>query len=350
MPNVEAVIAKHNAATAEPAPDVSSAPPAGASVAGSAVADVETPAGAGELASPTAIDDGAAVDRDELQAKLVADRARTRAKQLRRQAKADSEAAAKAKADADAELARWKALGKDQSFLDAIKAAGHDPRQVYEQMRQEALKAGTPEARIEALEKKHAAELEAIRAELKKRDDEAAEREEKAKAAEKAAAEARHAQMFEADFRKALGVKEFAPLLEEYEPEQLFGLATKLFREPRTLFEHAKSLKVNLTARDGTFTMQDIFQVMRAMQAAHHARMQRRTQGAAPQTRDAPVTQEPEANTTVNGTAERKAGPPTTIGNDIATSHASTRSDKELRASMTRDEWRAYVRKKYEHV
>lgn len=348
MPNVDAVVAKYNAeaATAEPALEPSSAPPAEGSGAGSAVADAAAQSG-GSPTSPTATNEVPALDHDELRAKLDVDRARTRAKLLKKQAAAEREEATKKKADADAELAKWKALGKDQKWLDAIKAAGHDPRVVYEEMRQEALKAGTPEARFEALEKKHADEMAELRAELKKRDDREAEREKQREEAQKKAQAAEHARLFEADFNQALRVKEFAPLLEEYEPEQLLGLATKLFDNPKTIFDHAKSLNVALTAKDGTFTMQDIFRVMRATQAAHHAKMQRRNQSAAPQTREAPVTQEPEAKPTVNGTAERKAGSPTTIGNDLATIRASGKSDKELRASMTRDEWREYVRMKH---
>jgi len=349
MPNVDAVVAKYNAessAEAESAVESPSAPPAGGSAAGSAPADEA-------LSATTATSPGATneppLDHDELRAKLDADRERHRAKELRRKAKADADAAAKTKAEADAELAKWKAIGKDQSFLDALKAAGRDPREVYEQMRQEALKAGTPDARIEALEKKYAAELEGLRAELKKRDDREAEREKEREEQEKRSAAAREDRVFQGDFQHVSARPEFATLLEEYDPPQLFALANSLRRNPETLFAHAKSLKVGLTSKGGNFNMLDIFRVMHATQAAHRARAAAK-KTAAPQTSETPA-QGSEANRTVNGTAERKADTPTTIGNHIATSNAaSKKTEQELRASMTRDEWREYVRKKHENA
>jgi hypothetical protein len=335
---VNAVIAKHDAPSgAEPAPDAPVAPPGGTSGAGSAPADVETSAvQSGETpASP-----GATIDHAALQAKLQHDRKLRQAKALRRKSKEESEAAAASRKEADEAKAKWTGLGKDKSWLEAVREAGHDPRKVYEEMQAEARKAGTPEAQLEAMGKAFEAKLSAALDEhvspLKKTIEEiTAERDElKAKS---------EAQGFVGDFQRALSVGKFQPLLEEYEPEDLFRLATSLRKNPGRLIESAKSLKVPLTSDDGSFSMLDIFNVMHATQAAHREKLQRRNQSAAPHTSQAGQQQPPQAKPPVNGTVERKAEV-TTIGNDLAASSA-TEADKLK--TMSRSQRVAYLAKKY---
>lgn len=340
MPNAEALIAKYNAepSGAEAAVDPSSAhPPAAGSAAASAPADAPDSSQGADVSSTNE----APLDHGVLAAKLAADRAARAAKRSRRDAAKDREEAEKTKREAADELAKWKALGKDKPWLDAVKATGHDPAKVFAEMQQEAMRAGTPEAQIAAITSKYDGEIAALKKEL-------ADEREGRESAKKEADRVRVESGFRDDFGRAAREPQFAPLLEEYEPDTLFSIANGLRAEPKKLFNAAKELGVSLTGQRGEFTMIDIFNVMRATQAAHQSRMQRRNQSAAPQTSESPVTQATQAKPTVNGTAERKAGTPTTIGNDLATSRASVKSEKELRAKMTREEWRDYVSKKHE--
>lgn len=338
---VNAVIAKHDApAGADSAPDATGAPPAGAPGAESAPADVDVadPAqpAAGEPASP-----GATIDHDVLRAKLEIDRNRRRAKAVRKQQEAEAEAAKKAREEAEAEKTKWTGIGKNQTWLEAVKAAGHDPRKAFEEMQAEARRAGTPEAQLEAATKAFEAKLAQLEAEKiaplqKQLEEERAEKE----ALRQQASE----QRFVNDFQRGLGDDRFKDLLVEYDPPDLFRIATGLRDDPARLFQAAKSLGVRLTGDDGTFSMVDILSVMRATQVAHETRKQRRIQSAAPQTSQAGQQQPPQAKPPVNGTVERNAGSPTTIGNDLA---ASTASEADKLKGMTRNQRVAYLERKY---
>ncbi len=337
---VNAVIAKHDAPTgADSAPDAPGAPPAGAPGAESAPADAEAPYGAstpadgpgGAPASP-----GATVDHDVLRARLEADRARRRAKAERKQAQADREAAEAARKEAE----KWKGLPwKERAIAD-----GKDPLEVFREMQEEARKAATPEAREAALTKAFEAKLAAFENEklspLQKTVEEITrERDELRK---------QNTEMSIAgDFRDAASQDVFAPLLEEYEPQQLYQIARGLYDNPERARQAATNLRVPLTSGDGAVTMLDVFHVMRATQAAHQARMQRRNQSAAPHTSQAGQQQPPQAKPPVNGTVERNAGTPTTIGNDLAASSASDAQELERLKGMTRGQRVAYVAKKY---
>lgn len=341
---VASVIAKHDApADAEPVPDASSAPPAGVSETGSAAADVgASPEGSGPgegaLASPAATNQ---LDHDVLRAKLEHDRQVQRAKKLRRQQAQETSAAEKARKEAEAEAAKWKNLGKDKSFLETIKEAGHDPREVFEAMRAEALKAGTPEAQIESLSKAFEAKLAAALEEhvnpLKKTIEEiTADRD--------ALRRQNEQQGFANSFQQQLAVEKYKPLLEEYEPAELFRLASGLAGNPSRLHDAAKALNVPLTSNDGYFNMVDIFNVMHATQAAHQAKIQqRRNQSAAPQTSQGDPKQPPQMKPPVNGTVER-SNAATTIGNDLA---ASRTSEADQLKGMTRQQRVAFLAKKY---
>jgi hypothetical protein len=337
--HVASVAAKYDApADAEPVPDAASAPPAGVSETGSASVDVdaspavEVPAGT-EAPNQT-------LDHDVLRAKLEHDRQVLRAKRERKAAKQESEAARKAREEAEALKSKWNSIGKDKPWLDAIKEAGHDPREAYEQMRAEALKSGTPEAREEAMTKawdaKLASTLEEHVAPLKKTLEEiTAERDQ----LRKQNAE----QGFVGEFREQLAAEKFKPLLEEYEPEVLFRLAVGMRDDPARLRNAAKALNVPLTGGGEYFTMGDIFNVMHATQADHRARMQRRNQTAAPQASQSDPKQSLQMKPPVNGTVERPNAA-TTLGNDLAASRAT---EAEQLKGMSRQQRVAYLAKKY---
>lgn len=338
---VNAVVAKHEApAGAEPALDASTAPPGGASGAGSAPADEEAPSGAqppgGALASP-----GAPIDHDILKAKLQADRHRRQAKALRKQHAQETEAAKKAREEAEAEAAKWRGIGKGKTWLESIKEAGHDPRKAFEEMQAEARRAGTPEAQLEAMGKAFEAKLAAALDEhvnpLKKTIEEiTAERD----ALRKQTAE----QGFVGELERGLALEHFRSLTDEYDTPVLLNYA-KTFRDNEDRFWSAvKAYKVPLTRDDGSYTMVDILNVLKTVQTAHNHRMQqRRNQSAAPHTSQAGQQQPPQAKPPVNGTVERNADP-STIGNDLA---ASTATEADKLKGMTRQQRVAYLSRKY---
>lgn len=348
MPNVEAVTAKLEAADAaaagaEPAPDANAVAPqhGDASGAGSVPADATGGTGGQSGAGPSP---AGATTHDVLEAKLAADRNRRLTKGEKRAARLEREKqqqiTAKLEADqkeAAASKEQWKNLGKGKSWLETLKEAGRDPRQVFEEMRTEALKAGTPEARIEAMEKAVLQFQESTEKALKEeRDERQRERE--------AAQRERQQAIFVDDFRQGIARPEFAPLLDEYEPPQLLRFCEQLRQTPDYLMQEAKKLGVRLTGDDGTFNMIDILSVMKAsVDAVIARREQRRTQSAAPPSSTAAPTQAPAATKpTVNGTAARTAG--NTIGNDLAASRAS---EAEQLKGMTREQRSKYLQRKY---
>jgi hypothetical protein len=349
---IAAVTAKFETpAGAETAPDA----PADASPAGGAASGaVSAPAG-NTAALPTApTTEGAAtgaptppaIDHADLEAKLARDRELRAARDEKKRAKVAADAAEAAKKEAEAARARWATLGKDGSIIDTLREAGRDPREVFEAMKAEALKAGTPEAQIEKVTKLFETKITTLEQELKA-EREAREATQKAhEQQQRRAATEAATRGFHRDFEAECKTPEFASLLEEYEPEQLLNIAETMKNEPERLVAQVQRLKLdmpNLTAPDGRFNMKDIFRVLKATQDEHFARMQRRKQSAAPQT-SSPSPQQPAAASkpTVNGTAERK--PPTTIGNDLASSSAS---EAEQLKNMTFEQRKAYLAKKY---
>lgn len=318
------VIARVESAGAEPSAEAGEASQTdGSSADGSASADVSTQveaaAPSGEPAS-TSPEAPIAPDESELRAKLERDRERREARAAIRKAKLEAEARTKLEKELAEERSKQAAL-KGKPFLERLKEEGQDPRTVFEQMKAEALKAGTPEARIEALEKANEARVAALEAQLKAITD-AREQEQRAIAAE------RQERAFERDFSKALEIPAVKPLLDEYDPEDLLDIVRGM-RDPELLSAHAErlgvDLGVDLTDPDAEFNILHIFQVLRAQHDAHHAKKQRRQQQAAPQTSQ-PGTQPAEAKKpTVNGTEARNAG--TTLSNDLAATSAVAAPD-----------------------
>jgi hypothetical protein len=334
MPDLAKVQAVESKLVAEPAPapeKPAAAPPdGGASGSGSA------PVAPGEGAALSGPDDPgsppreAPIDHARLRAKLEADRERRAHAARRKQAEEDAAAAKKAREEAEAEKAKWSNVGKGKSYLDTIKELGHDPAKTYEEMRTEALKAGTPEARMEAMERAFEAKIAAERTE---REALAKQLEDERKAtaeAQKAERARASSQAFASDFERGLRDPKFESLTEEYEPAQLFRIVHSLRANPAHLFERAEDLRVNLTHDDGSFTMSDILSVMKATQERHHARLeeQRRKKTAAAQ--PSPAGKQPPAATkppTVNGTAERNAG--ASLGNQLAATRAADPSPRK---------------------
>lgn len=322
------VIARVESAGAEPSVEAAgeaSQTDGEASAEGSASADVTqdqgTDAAPGEPSASTSPEATNAPDESELRAKLERDRERREAKAAIRKAKEEAAARARLEKELADERAKRESL-KGKPWLERLKEEGEDPRKVFEAMRDEALKAGTPEARIEAMEKAYQARLDAIEAQVKSERD-AREQERQAFARERAE------RAFERDFSEALKIHGVQPLLDEYEPEDLLPIVRALRDDPDALHAHAErlgvDLGVDLTDPDAQFNILHIFQVLRAQHDAHHAKRQRRTQQAAPQTSQ-PGTQPAEAKKpTVNGTEARNAG--TTLSNDLAASAASTPPD-----------------------
>lgn len=355
LAKIEAVAAKLGPSEgAESASETAAAPPAGGpSGAGSAPADGgASPTQSGE----TALKDpspGAPNTASEIERKLAADRARRAEKARRRQADEDATAAKKAreeaeqaKKDAEAERAKFANLGKGRPFLETIRELGLDPRQTFEAMREEALKAGTPEARFEAMEKAWGARFESMDAALKS-EREARENERKEREAERSREQQTNAERgFQHAFEKGISDSRYESLLEEYPAEHLFGIVKTQRDNPEAFLAHARATGVrlqweehaaarmaageDLTDEEPTFTMLDILNVLKATQDRHFARLeeQRRKKQAASQTApEAPAKKAPVATRpTVNGTAERNAG--SSLGNNIAATTAAGEAPK----------------------
>ncbi len=247
-----------------------------------------------------------------LEEKLAAareERQRVRAEMDRAKAAADA-AEADRKAAAE-ERAKYDNLKKG-TFLETIKALGHDPRETFEQMKAEAIESGTPEAQIRKMEERFAAQVASY--EKKLADTIAPLQEtidrltkEKAEAAEQAT----EAQ-FAADFQAHL--PQYEGLRSEYDDEALFGIVRGLKNDPSRLYAHAQSLGLTLPANG--FNMIHILDVLKATQERHE-RIKRERQAKA-----APPPAAPAAAKTVNGTTDkRNAG--SALGNDLATSRAS---------------------------
>lgn len=363
LAKIEAVAAKLSTEGAEPASEENAAaPPDGVSSgAGSAPADEGASASVDGAASPGAPTiDSAAIER-----KLAADRERREERARKKQQAEDAAAAKREREAAEAERkadAEAREKYKSMSWKERALAEGRDPREVWEEMRQEALAAGTPEARIEAVEKLWGSKLEdsnrRIEALEKRLDDQ-----QKAHTEERAREQqAVKDQRFVHAFERTLAKPEYEALTDEYQPEQLFGFAVSFRDHPEQLFERAKALGVrleweeqaaarlaageDLTDEEPTFTMSDILNVLRTTQERHYARLeeQRRKKTAAPPTgpgappRQAPVAKQP----TVNGTAERNAG--TSLGNHLASSRAA---DPPSLKGMSREEKVRKLAEKY---
>ena len=326
LAKIQSIESKMNAGP-EPAPESAAAPPPDGGSSGSGSAPATQP---GEGAATGAPDDPggqprvATIDHAALRAKLKADRERREDRERRKRREAEDATAKKDREEAAAEKAKWTSLGKDKPFMEGLKEAGRDPLQTYKEMQAEALKAGTPEAKMEAMERASDARFAALQKELEaERAERKAERE-AAAAERKAAAERAQAHAFEREFDQGMRDPKYETLTDEYTPAQLFGLAQTLSKNPDYFLEQAADHGVGLTIDDGTFTMGDILSVLKATQDRHNARLeeQRRKRTAATQTSPAGPQHPPAATKpTVNGTAARNAG--NAMGNQLAATVAA---------------------------
>lgn len=351
MPNlakIEAIAAKLDPSPeAEPAPEPTAAPPAGGnSEAGSAPADAGAPAPEGS--SP-----GATIDPTALERKLAEDRARREEKARRRKLAEDEAAIAKAREEAEAEKKRdaeerekWKKM----SYRERALAEGKNPLEVFKEMQEEALRAGTPDAKIEALQKLFTDEMESLRGELKSEKEARAAEKQEREEERKREREALSERQFQHDFERTIAKPEYESLRDEYPDEQLFGFVASSKQDLKRTYDHGKALGVvfdfekrlsddeDLTDEPITITMSDILNVMKANQDRHFARLeeQRRKKTAASQAgTGAPEKKPPVASRpTVNGTAERNAG---SLGNQLAaTTAAESRPEKLSREEKVR--------------
>lgn len=325
------VIARVEAAGAEPSPEAAgeaSQTDSAASGEGSASADAQVqasqpadgaPTDATAPPSPEATNN--APDAEVLRAKLAKDREKRAIAEEKRRLKADREQVERDKQEAAAVRDKWAKLGKEGSIIERVKEAGGDPREVFEAMKREALESGTPEALISKVTKTFEGQIAELKAQLAARDKADEQRQQR----EAAQAQARQ---FQTDFATALKQPTFAPLLEEYEPQDLYPLVQSLASDPQMLFDTAETLGVDLgidlTDPEETFNMGHIFTVLRAQQAAHEAKKQRLRKSAEPQ-QSQPGQPAEAKKPTVNGTEARNAG--TTIGNDLAASSAGAPPD-----------------------
>ncbi len=317
--------------TSAPSADLASETPAGAPPTGGASGASSAPAATspgattpGEPAAAAPIDPVRAKTLELLEQKLAATRERRAgdltAKRARAQA-AEAERIRKAaeedRAKATEERQRWENLGKNGSIVETLSAAGRDPRAVFAELQAEAVKAGTPEAQIEALKARFEREL----GETKKALDE----ERKALQDEKArlAREARETRMA-ADFGKLIVNDAFGELRDEYGDERLFEHARNFIGlSSAQQQEMATALGVRLTNPGKGVTMMETLSILKAAQAEHEkGKTQRRTARTATQASSASP-QQPAKTPPVNGTPARRNAGPTVIGNDLATSQAT---------------------------
>lgn len=317
------------AAGSAPSPEAPAGapPPTGvASGAGSASADEANLQGTGDAASPEATtDDVTKTEHELLREKLRETRERVQARGLGRKAREQAQRAAalaqQAQADRDqaaADRARWADLGKSGNIIDTLKETGRDPAEVFKQMQAEALRAGTPEAQIEALAKRFESELSEVKKENQ------ALRKERERDEAKRQSDAFESK-FAADFKRVVADDAYGELRDEYGDDRLLQLVSGFRDAPEEVkVAEAKRVGVRLTSPERGLTMKEILSVLKAIQGEHDSgkatRRAARTAANPSQSDQQPDTEKP----TVNGTAERRnADKTTTIGNDLASQRAS---------------------------
>jgi len=269
-----------------------------------------------ESGSAAATDDpakGRATKHALLEEKLAEARERRKAQRLRETASAEKKQAEADRAAAAQERSTWESLKKG-NFKDAIKAMGRDPRQVFDEMQEEARTAGTPEAQLASMRELFEKQIADVTEPLKKTIEEMKTERATLLAREEGA-------RFNGEFARAIQDPAYLALREEY--------------DDGALLTFAHNVKKDLTHQGKRFTILDVLGVLKKAQDEHDAgkqarrnRLQASTQSPAGQT----ATEKP----TVNGTAERRnAG--TTLGNDLASSQASgARSLRSTRAERVR--------------
>lgn len=231
------------------------------------------------------------------------------AAKLAAEAQADREAAA-------ATRAKWERIGTDGTFLDGIRELGRDPVAEFKRMQQEAIEAGTPEAEIKRVtarfEKQIAEQVEPLKktiAELQ------AERE--------ALRTQTTEQGFASDFAGTIKAGEYDNLRDFYSEDALLGRARVLRDDPEQFRSYAEQYKVPLTEPDGSFTMQDILNVLKSAHDEHMTEAEKRRAARTAATPAPGGPSAPPLSPTVNGTEARRNAGVTTIGNDLATERAA---------------------------
>jgi hypothetical protein len=221
-----------------------------------------------------------------------AERLEDRAREERKQAETDRKAAAE-------ERAKWEAL-KTGNFKDAAIAMGRDPRQMFDEMQEEARIAGTPEAQMQRMQAMFEKQLADVTGPLKQTIEEMQREKQELLIREENT-------RFASEFTRAIQDPGYAGLREEYDDQQLYTFA--------------RTVKHDLTQAGKRFTILDVLAVLKTAQDEHDAKRQARRTRLQTATQS-PAVQAASEKPTVNGTAERRnAG--TTLGNDLASSRAS---------------------------
>jgi hypothetical protein len=259
-----------------------------------------------------------------LQEKLAHVREQRQAQQIAKRAKAEADATKTDREAAKAERAKWEAL-KNGTFLEGMKALGRDPREAFEQMKDEAINAGKPEYQIKQMQERFDAALKEAVEPLKKTIEELTAERAQAKQEQDAR---EHNARFSSDFATQIKSPDFLGLVIEYGEERLESMVRGFVTNPGTIEKYAKALGVDLTHADGRFSMREALTVLRRAQEQHEAQKQSRVQkNATPsQAASAPAEKKP----TVNGTTERSGNP---LGNQPASSRASTDAPKRPRTT-----------------
>lgn len=328
-------IASLTSASADSASGASGAPPSGASGAESAPADPQAPVpttdASGSSPAGATIDTGAA-EREILAAKLAETRAKARARMDDKSARNARKEAEKLRDDAKSEKEQLSKSLRAGTFLETVKALGKDPREAFREMQAEAVRAGTPEAQLEAMQERFEAENKAIRDELQKERDERAARDKQTEEARQAAAIRAENQRFAGDFAKTVQQEPFGDLLDEYGEDRLLYLANNLRHNTSAAVDAASKLGVRLTDPARGVTMLEILSVLAAAQKDHESQKSARRTARTGATQNQPVPHPGPQTAKVNGTTAARNAEPSTIGNNIASATA-TAGKAPLRAS-----------------
>lgn len=322
------IAARVQALSATVATEPSAEPSAGAGSASESTDTAPPAVEASGAESAPAADAEAAPDvqktRHELLAeKLAAVREKRRADRYGERARREASAAETDRKVAAEERAKYEGL-KNGTFLETIKALGKDPRVVFEEMKHEAIEAGTPEAQVRRMQEQFNVQLHEAVEPLKQTVEELRKERDELRAREAGL-------RVQGDFQRVVADEDFLPLRVEYDDERLFAIADNLRQHPDNLIAHARRLQVRLTRDDGRFTMRDILNVLKAQQDEHERGKQER--GAKLRPAQQQAAQATADSKTVNGTTDRRIGNP--LGNNLASERASGASSKPR---LTRNE------------
>lgn len=185
-----------------------------------------------------------------------------------------------AKEAAEAELNERRTALK-AGWKDGLKALGYDPLAVFDEMTQEAIKSGTPEAQMASMQEKFLRAIEPLQQEI-----------ERLRAREREA----EAAQYEASFRSAVVQASAAP---EYENLSVY--------EPHEIIEAARLVGDRLTAAGEQVTVREILDVLALQQRQYDERVQKKRGATQVRTVNGTVSRQTEAlgNSTVSQTLPR---------------------------------------------